>query len=251
MTEKAIFRDKAKFLEVYGDFVHRKWLYIPKVSFDEYEKLIKHYDCIAKPLNESRGKGIIKICKDNTEKDTKELYHFFVRNNYLLEQCIENCKELKAFHPQSLNTIRVITVSNKEKACVFSGVLRFGVGGNIVVNSHAGGVSAQINIESGVIETDGADSKGNRYEYHPDSKLKIKGFVIPNWEAIIKTCCEAAKRTTLPVVGWDVVANDDGVIELIEGNHRPDMDVMQIRYKKGVKKQLFTLIKEYCGIEIE
>lgn len=251
MKEKAIFRDKAKFLEIYGDYVHRKWLYIPKASFAEFEKMITHYDCIAKPLNESRGAGIQKIYKDDAKKDTRKLYDFFARNNYLLEQCIENCKELKALHPQSLNTIRVVTVSNKEKACVFSGVLRAGVGDNVIDNSHAGGLSAQINVNSGVVETDGADSSGNRYEYHPDSNIKIKGFVIPYWNVIVKTCCEAARRSTIPIVGWDVVANDDGVIELIEGNHRPDMDVMQVRYNAGVKKQIFALIKEYCGIEMK
>lgn len=251
MKEKAIFREKPKFLEVYGDYVHRKWLYVPNASFSEFEKMITDYDCIAKPLDESRGIGICKIYKDDTEKNTQELYDFYVRNNYLLEQCIDNCKELKTLHPQSLNTIRVVTIANKEKACVFSGVLRAGVGDSVVDNSHAGGVSAQINVKTGIVETDGADSNGNRYEYHPDSNIKIKGFVIPYWDVIVKTCCEAAKRSSLPVVGWDVVPNDNGVIEIIEGNHRPDMDVMQVRYKAGVKKQLFALIKEYCGIDMK
>ncbi|MDD6184504.1 MAG: sugar-transfer associated ATP-grasp domain-containing protein [Bacteroidales bacterium] len=251
MAPKAIFRDKSRFLEVYGEYVHRKWLYIPKASFVEFEKMIASYDCIAKPLDESRGKGILKICKDDSEKNVQKLYDFFVRNNYLLEQCIENCDELKALHPQSLNTLRIVTISNKEKACVFSGVLRAGVGDNVIDNSHAGGLSAQINVKSGVVETDGADSNGNRYEYHPDSNIKIKGFVIPYWDIIVKTCCEAAKRSAIPIVGWDVVANNEGVIELIEGNHRPDMDVMQVRYNAGVKKQVFALIKEYCGIEMK
>jgi hypothetical protein len=37
----------------------------------------------------------------------------------------------------------------------------------------------------------------------------------------------------------------------VEGNHRPDMDVMQVRYKRGVRKQIFALIREYCGIEMK
>ena len=251
MAAKAVFRDKAKFLEVFGDYVHRKWLYIPNATFAQFNELVTNYDCIAKPLNESRGKGIFKIYKDDSAKDAQKLYDLFVNDNYLVEQCIENCQQLKAFHPQSLNTIRVVTVSNKEKACVFSGVLRVGVGDSVVDNSHAGGISAQINVESGIVETDGADSHGNRYEYHPDSNIQIKGFAIPYWDVIVKTCCEAAKQSSIPIVGWDVVANDDGTIEFVEGNHRPDMDVMQIRYNHGVKKQIFSLIKEYCGIEMK
>ena len=30
----------------------------------------------------------------------------------------------------------------------------------------------------------------------------------------------------------------------------PDMDMMQTRYKRGAKKRIYALIKEYCGIEM-
>ena len=169
----------------------------------------------------------------------------------LVEQCIEECDELKAFHPQSLNTLRVVTIANREKACVFSGVFRTGVGKSVVDNSHQGGVSAQINVIDGIVETDGANTRGERFSEHPDSGIAIKGFRIPQWNAIVETCCEAAKLTDNPITGWDVVVNSDGEVELIEANYGPDMDMMQTRYKKGAKKKIYDLIKEYCGIEMK
>ena len=246
-----ILRDKQKFLKTYSKYIHRKWLYAPEASFEQFEQLITGYDCIVKPCDEARGRGIFKIYKDADHSNDKKLYDSCVKNRMVLEQCIEDCEELKAFHPQSLNTIRVVTISNKEKACVFSGVFRAGVGDNVVDNTHAGGISAQINTQSGIIETDGADSKGNRYVCHPDSGIQFKGFRMPKWDSIVENCCELAKEVENPITGWDVVVNSEGEVEFIEANFGPDLDVMQVRYGHGIKKKLYTLIKEYCGVEMK
>ena len=248
---RPLFRNKATFLKKFDKYIHRKWLYAPEASFEQFEQLLSDFDCIIKPCEGSRGKGVFKVYKDSNHKDDKELYESCVKDGMMVEQCIESCEELKALHPQSLNTIRVVTVSNKEKACVFSGVLRTGVGNSVIDNSHAGGVSAQINIKNGVVESDGVDVNGNRFVCHPDSGIQIKGFVVPKWDAIVNTCCEVAKQIGNPITGWDVVINNNGDVEFIEGNHTPDLDIMQSRYKHGVKKQIYSLLKEYCGIEMK
>ncbi len=248
---KSVFRNKTKFLKFFEKYIHRKWLYAPKTSFEDFVQMVSNYDCIVKPCDGKLGKGIFKTYKNADHTDERKLFDTCVRNRVLVEQCIEECEELKAFHPESLNTIRVVTISNKEKACVFSGVFRTGVGESVVDNSHKGGVSAQINVENGIIETDGANTKGERFETHPDSGLPIKGFRIPQWDVIVATCCDAAKMTDNPITGWDVVVNSNGDVEFIEGNYGPDMDMMQTRYKKGAKKKLYALIKEYCGIEMK
>lgn len=248
---KAVFRNKTRFLQAFKDYIHRAWIYAPQASFEEFEQMVTNYDCIVKPCDGKLGKGIFKTYKDADHKDDRKLYESCVKDRMLVEQCIEACEELKAFHPQSLNTIRVVTIANKEKACVFSGVFRTGVGESVVDNSHKGGVSVQINVNDGVIETDGANTKGDRFVSHPDSGITFKGFVIPQWDKVVKACCEAAKKTENPITGWDVVVNNQGEVEFIEGNYGPDMDMMQTRYKTGAKKKIFGLIKEYCGIEMK
>lgn len=248
---RPLFRDKTKFLKSFNKYIHRQWLYVPETTYDEFERLVTGFDCIVKPLDGSRGKGVFKIYKDSDHTHDRRLYESFVKDKILVEQCIESCDELKALHPQSLNTIRVVTFSNKEKACVFSGVLRTGVGKSVIDNSHAGGVSAQININEGVVDSDGVDMHGNRYEKHPDSGINIRGFKIPKWDTIVETCCEVAKQIGNPITGWDVVVNNHGEVEFIEGNHSPDFDIMQSRYKVGLKKKIFALIKEYCDIKMK
>ena len=81
--------------------------------------------------------------------------------------------------------------------------------------------------------------------------MKFKGFKIPEWDTIVRSCCEAAKLTDNPITGWDVAVNKDGKVEFVEGNYGPDFDVMQSPLQIGVKNRLFSLIKEYSGVEME
>lgn len=248
---KAIFRNKNSFLTFFSRFIHRKWIYAPEASYEEFSHLVSNYDCIIKPCDGARGKGVFKKYKDSDHKDDKYLYERCVKDQMMVEQCIESCEELKALHPQSLNTIRVVTIANKNKACVFSGVLRTGVGDSVIDNSHAGGVSVQINVENGIVETDGANTNGERFVTHPDSGITFKGFKIPQWDVIVETCCQAAMMTDNTITGWDVAINSYGEVEFVEANFAPDMDMMQTRYKAGAKKKLYALIKEYSGIEMK
>lgn len=248
---RPLFRNKKEFLKRFSQYVHREWIYVPDSSYEEFENLVSRYDCIVKPSDGTRGKRISKLLKDSNHDKDLLLYRSFVKEKLLLEQCIESCSELKQLHPQSLNTIRVVTFSNREKACVFSAVLRTGVGDSIIDNSHAGGISAQIDVQSGVVETDGANNRGERFVRHPDSGIVFKGFVIPKWAEIVSTCCSAAMQTDNPITGWDVAINHCGKVEFIEGNHTPDLDMMQTRYQAGFKKSIYSLIKEYCGIELK
>ncbi|MBE6282894.1 MAG: hypothetical protein E7098_00930 [Mediterranea massiliensis] len=246
-----LFCDKIKFLTIFDKYIHRKWIFVPNASYEEFAQLVSNNDCIVKPIDGSLGKGVFKIYKNSDSIKLKSLYESCNKNKSLVEECVESCEELKAFHPQSLNTIRVVTISNKKKAEVFGSFLRMGVGDSVVDNAHAGGIFAQINVKNGEIESDGINTNGCKFIFHPDSMLRIKGYKIPKWNLICDVCCEAALLTTNPITGWDVVINNRGNIEFIEGNSNPDFDVMQSPFQVGVKKKLFSLIKEYRGIDLK
>lgn len=250
-TAKGIFRNKNRFLTTYYKYIHRKWLYAPESSYEEFVQLTSNYDCVVKPCDGKLGRGIFKLYKDDNHNDYQKLYASCVKDKMLVEQCIESCEDLKAFHPQSLNTIRVVTIANREKSEVFGSFLRMGRGNSVVDNAHAGGIFAQINIQDGTIESDGIDTNGYRYVYHPDSNIKLKGFKIPKWENVVATCCEVAKMAGNTIMGWDVAINNQGEIEFVEANYGPDFDVMQSPLKVGVKEKIFSKIKEYSGVEMK
>ena len=245
-----IFYKKAVFLSNFHQFIHRKWIIVKDSSLEDFKKMVEATDCIAKPIEGTAGQGIFKICAKDVD-NWEELYKKCVEKNILLEECIQSNEELKAFHPNSLNTIRVVTVSNGDRFVVFGALFRMGAHGSVVDNTHAGGVFAPINVETGAIDIEAVDSINNHYKCHPDTQKQIVGFQIPCWNEIVETCRRASK--TIPNIrfaGWDVCVTKDGKIEMIEGNHAPDFDGgMQAPLKIGVKKRIQQTIIDVLGVD--
>ena len=245
-----LFHDKVKFLTVFSSFVHRWWTLADSLSFEEFKTKVMEMDLIAKPIDGTRGDGIFKIIGKDVI-DWEQLYSRLQNDNYLLEQCIVACDELATFHPSSLNTIRVVTISNNDKCEVFGSLLRMGTHGSVVDNTHAGGIYAPINVETGMIDVPAIDSKNNQYEVHPDTGKQIIGFQIPKWDLIVDTCKKATQ--IIPDVrfaGWDICVNHFGQVEIIEGNHAPDFDGgMQAPLKVGVKKRLQKTVLDVMGVD--
>lgn len=238
----------ARFTEL--GFCRRRWLYAPRCTYQQFADLISSMDCIIKPHDGSLGFGVKKVQRQEDPAQIKALYDKCVRREMLIEECVRGCDELQAFHPQSLNTIRFVTMSFRGKAIPFGGLFRIGIGDSIIDNAHAGGICTQINIETGIIESDGLTTNGVVIVKHPDTGLTIKGTQIPRWNEVVEACLNAARNTNNIITGWDVVVTDEGHVELIEVNNRPDFDIMQAPLKKGVKRKVLDTLRELIGKEI-
>lgn len=242
---REIFRDKAKFLEVFKPYIKRSWMRWCGPSDESKKKLrqfFDDFDCIVKPLTGTLGVGVKKIARNSISNLDRFIQENLVGDDFIIEECIAAHPEIAEFHPASLNTIRVVTFSNGKKAKVFGAFLRMGNQNRCIDNCHGGGVFAQIDVDSGMIVSDGIDTNNNHYEYHPFSNKKIKGFVVPDWEKVKELCVGAS--LALPKIrfaGWDVAIREDGDMEFIEGNHAPDFDVMQSPLKIGVRKKSFQI----------
>ena len=242
---------KNRFLKEFSSYTQRRWLEVEKASFEEFASMVSQFDCIAKPMEGWWGKGIRIIKKTENDSEIRRLYDDCLKEGILLEERVHACKEIEAFHPSSLNTVRVVTISNPQECIVFGAILRMGTGDSIIDNTHNGGIFASIDVKTGVINTDGLDSNGNIYKEHPDSHIPIKGFQIPFWDKVIEMCSNATKVIPRTIfVGWDVVIFDDGRVGLIEGNHAPDFDGgMQAPKKIGVKQKVKRAVMDLYGID--
>jgi glutathione synthase/RimK-type ligase-like ATP-grasp enzyme len=198
---------------------------------------------IIKPVIGSLGKGIRVIdMKDVT--DFNALYNELNSGHYVAEEYLTACREISEFNPDSLNTIRVVTYSNGNVFRVIGSFIRMGVKGSNIDNAHAGGVFAHVDVTTGTVTTEGVTTIGDRYVNHPTSGKRILGFQIPVWDKIIDTCRAAAG--VIPearIIGWDIAVANDYRVVIIEGNHMPDFDVMQSTARKGVKKQLMSIVE--------
>ncbi len=204
---------------------------------------------IVKTVAGSLGQGIFKVLpKDIEDEENKqEIMRRICEGNSLVEECIQGYEELQAFHPQSLNTIRVVTVFDGSTPRVFGSFFRMGRGEAVVDNAHAGGLYAHIDIDKGVIDTDAYNTDGEIFTRHPDTDLPIKGFQIPKWDLIKVTCIAAHSQCDNFMVGWDVTVNAKGEVDFIEGNHAPDMDLMQGANKQGLLPAFLSAYRRYRG----
>lgn len=247
---KNIFWNKKMFLNRFAQYIHRQWLDVNKCTYDEFVDFISEKDCIVKLGEGCCGQGVFKTYT-NVKEYTQQFYEVLKQQDALVEECIEGCAELQSFHHESLNTIRVVTILHEGRHQVLHAFFRTGTGKSVVDNAHAGGLFAQINVENGIIESNGISVNGDNYTKHPDTGVQFMGFIIPRWAEIKSTVISAAE--TLPglfICGWDVTITNDGLIEIIEGNHGPDFDVMQSPLKKGYFHRINQDIKSFYKKDI-
>ncbi len=232
-----IMKKKEVFLEKYARFVRRKWLYVDaETEATTVQDFLDQFDVIVKPTNKMSGKGVYKLHRG----DSAEM----VRSGelpVLMEECIYNVPELAAFHPASLNTVRVTTVTNGVDVKILGACLRTGNNNSVFDNADAGGFFAEIDEKTGIIISDGITEKGVTAVSHPASGKVFRGTAIPMWNEIISMCVAASlhlKGTYL--VAWDIAVTPQG-IEFVEGNSLPSMEVHQMPLHMGVKKKLYGI----------
>lgn len=152
--------------------------------------------------------------------------------DFVAEPVIENHPDLKAIHPGSLNTIKVVTLYLENGPEIQTALIRFG-NNTVVDNVHSGGMGAGVNIETGRIETDAVDKHFQRFSVHPVTGKPIKGVVIPEWDAVKQLVLKAASVTPeLRYSSWDIAVTPDGPI-MIEGNWDAEFYAEQMLYNRG------------------
>lgn len=241
------FTDKKKELELFNKFVRRKWMDPKDVSFETFKEFVLSTDCIAKPRCGTQGMNVFLV-KKGDDLYLSKLYKFCCENYILVEEYLRACKEIEEFHPNSLNTVRVLTISKGNKVEVLDAEFRMGIHDNVVDNAHQGGVLASIDIMTGKLARNGVDMLGNEYVTHPDSGKAIKGFLIPKWDEIVRVCKEASTIVPETVfAGWDICVRQDGKIELIEVNAFPGVTGLQASSQRGLKPKIKEVGEKVLG----
>ncbi len=233
---------KPCFLKTFSPFIKRKWMRVDKKSNPrEVQAFLDSFDVIAKPTGSSSGTGVYKIMRGHGRAE--EILNG--KLPILLEQCISSEKEIAAFHPASLNTVRLLTLSNGKDVSILGAALKTGNNGSVFDNAAAsGGYFAEINPETGVIISDGITVKGVESAVHPVSGKMFMGFEIPRWHELIETCRAAALfNSRITLVAWDFAVTPQG-IEIIEANSIPSPELHQMPLHKGISKKMLSTMDE-------
>ena len=242
-------RNKSLFNKRYTKYLQRESLDLDDISETDFVSFLnKHEDVFVKEVFGFQGNSVFHY--HSTDIDAHSLFKQLkgdANGHYIVENGLIQHDDLASFHPNSVNTIRIVTVYDnvRDQLHFIFAKLRMGNNGASLDNTHAGGISGNIDIETGIVNSPGYSVTTNEeYIYHPYTGKQIIGFQIPNWEEC-KQFVEKVARVTPEVryVGWDVVILKDGGFALIEANDNADHDGQQMHYK-GLWREYKSILKQ-------
>ena len=221
--------DKTQFNRLYSKFVHRAWLDLGSCTDAGFAEFMRGRDTvIAKPAAATCGKGIEKLHRDDFASLQDMYGHLQASGAGLIEEVIVQHPELSKLYPDSVNTYRIVTIACGGASHVVCAFIRIGSGGRFVDNINSGGMAAPVDLQTGILALPACDKDGRQYEVHPATGTPITGFRLPYWQEAVEICLEAAAVVPqLGYMGWDVAVSPDGP-QLIEGNHFPGHDILQM-----------------------
>ena len=226
------FDDKLRFNVRFADFLGRRTLNAAAATPDELSAFLQGLDCFfAKPSRGTCGNGIEKL--RTADWPDAEKQH----------------PDMAKLHPQSVNTMRIVTDRVGDTVHIAYIVLKIGRGDGFCDNSGQGGVICRVDEKTGKICSVATDDYFNVYETHPDTGIRFEGYQLP----MVQEAVAFARKAALVVpqichVGWDVAVTPDGPV-LIEGNDYPGTDLCQLAPHYPEKQGLWPYYKEILNIK--
>lgn len=244
-----ILDDKLQFNRYFKDCVGRDYCCLDGCNEAEFAAFVKkHPSFILKPTDSWCGHGVMKMdC--GAETDIAELYAQ-LRKDYgacLVEEIIVQHEKMASLNPDSVNTIRVISLLDaKGEVHIPCAAVRIGRSGACIDNFCSGGMAAAVDAASGMIISGAFDRNSDRYLVHPDTGTGIVGFQIPEWDRVVDAVKAAARRLPdVRFVGWDVVVQRNGTVCFVEGNSNPGARTIQMPLKQGLKPAYVSVLGRF------
>ena len=223
-------------------------------EYDDLIKLLKVKGKLAcKHTHSSLGVGFFVISfrnnlfSLNNKPITEEMLMAELKglNEYIITEFIEQHKYANQVAPESLNTLRLLTVQDvkTKRSKVVRAFHRFGANNSIVDNiGNGSGVLVFVDTQKGICTGKGAVNLGDGNKLssniiHPNSSFVLKGLEIPYYEDIVSTILEIANaHPYLKYVGWDIAIANNGAYKIIETNSLSSLNVIQ--QQKGFMKDV-------------
>lgn len=186
---------------------------------------------IIKPtIDSSSGKGVSVIEKKNgawfvlDKEFSKISVAFFDKNygdNYIIQECLNQSKEMSLFCKTSVNTLRLsVYKSVKDDIGRLTGtIMRIGKDGSFVDNAHAGGCYVGITKDGNVCH-EVLDQYGRKRTMFNGVDFS-KDYQIPNYAAIVNFAESIVKYIPYHrLFALDIMIDDNGLPRLVEFNLR-------------------------------
>lgn len=208
-----------------------------EVDIDKFLKE-NNIDAFAKKIDGECADGVFSVKSDGGQvlvdnKVVDKLSDKVSGGIFLLQKRLSNQhSDINKIYPLSVNTIRLITVTNPKTGIpeVMTAVLRVGASGNHVDNWAVGGLSIGIDISTGKLAKYGfyKPGFGTKTDRHPDTGVVFEGLKIPYFKEASDMALEFHRRLrNIHSVGWDISVTEDGPC-FIEGNDNWEISLLQV-----------------------
>lgn len=235
-----------------------------KQLFNFMQSQEEHQDLIIKPAKGLGGEGLISLIInpdgvfDALDRliPIEEIYHHcfleYQNEPFIVQERLKPHPDLKSLMPgRSLGCFRINTYFSEPKPSVLFVFIKIPARNNITDTFHSGttgNLIAQVDITTGKIgkawgkRPDKDTIFLSEYTAHPTTGVALKGFRIPQWDAILKTAIRGAQAfPEFKIIGWDVALSENGIF-LIEANRRWDADAPQIVLERAFRKEMMALV---------
>ncbi len=250
----SIIEDKGLFNKNFERFRTISSLDLRYSSYADFCKFVADHDLVwAKNPFGYGGKSVFKLTRQELEsKPLSKIYEDLIERELLvLEENIVQHHEMSKLSLNSVNTIRVMTIRDKQGNISTPFVAsRIATDDCDKDNCSLQGASCVLD-ENGVVNYPFFRIYPNIKEFSENqyTGFKLIGFQVPYFNEVLDICKQALELTDLNFIGWDVAITETGPC-LIEANRGASFDLFQsytqLKDGQGKKKEL----EKYLGFEL-
>ncbi len=136
----------------------------------------------------------------------------------VIQKPIRQHKDLAALHPESVNTMRIVSLKTGDKVKVYKVCLKIGVGKERIDNGCHGGIYCGVRSD-GTLRDYGVLDNGKVLHRHPDLGYAFGDKKVPHLGRAVKLVKEAHSfMGHFRLVAWDVSIDEHGEAVLVEAN---------------------------------
>ena len=186
-------------------------------------------EAIIKPTLEGTwGQGVKLIRTENgmipsLNCSIQDLFKKY-RRSFIIQERFEQHEIIANLNPTSLNTLRVMSYRRGNEIVILYAVIRIGRINQVVDNETAGGIKADIDLQTGRIKGVAFGSPKEPLMPKTDVGTVLDGYQMPCFPKVLSLVKEMHLR--LPyfnLIGWDMSVDKDGNPALIEWNRAAEL----------------------------